>query len=927
MNSASEGDDVKVDPGGPRRGVRAFGQIAERIRSHFSLSPAVWSRAAALLFFLSLIKVAILWNFREHLYQIHWRVVDEHITWFNVVAFVLFAGCVGVHLWLFANECMGGGARRVRFANATVLILAGMFIFLTFHEGDKGYLFALINGVLKFKDIKWYLIMNCCFRLPFLAAWLLVYGLIYYGFWRKGREHLMLRVTAIFGVIYTLVGLWDLLGYGLALAIADTFALACLVPLRRRHSMSWVRLVLPIFLSVALFFLFSAYDQRLSFLHFRPLFAVLFWGTLAVFAAATIYALIRGFAGAWSRCFPFVFVAFLLLINSKYPIAINYRNVLCASLALPRYFLSGFLVVGVLLLLAMIYRKWRSAGSLWWMDFLSLVVIIVSLIDLRLSQIMGTRLDWDVLSLGFGETPKMMWRMAKPYLPSLMAGLAVLLAVYAGAIWFARRFEQGPRSFKPSSPSIPGQFAIVTILLLACVGKILIPSDKAEGQAIVRLIQTSPLVRGVSHPVMDQHQFATTAGQLGIDLFASPTNAVAAPQRDLNVVLIFQESTYNKHLSLFGSSEDTEPLLSNYKDRMELFPNFFSSFTGSIQARFATFTGVYPVRDFNAFTARRVPVKSIFEVLDENGYDCSLFYSSFFDYTGFRDFLRGRHLAAMYDADNMPGERTARPVSWGLQETETLKAMTQQIKTYAAANRKFFLTYIPAAPHNPFDGTPTEFQKYRQEKFNDLSPLYRNELLYMDWVIASIIDELRETGLLDKTLVVITADHGEMLGDDGGPIGHGWKVTPELQNVPLIILDPSRRGFHLNDVIGSQVDLLPTLLGRLGIPVPDGQLYEGASLDSIDPAARRTIYINSLLQYGIVEGPKFIRGERAPEVGAAEKVHETFTITNDGPRAVFEPQSNARNLPSISPFDQFQENLLFNYGEYCQKMGTAGLKR
>jgi len=50
------------------------------------------------------------------------------------------------------------------------------------------------------------------------------------------------------------------------------------------------------------------------------------------------------------------------------------------------------------------------------------------------------------------------------------------------------------------------------------------------------------------------------------------------PARDLNVVLIYGESTYNKYLSLFGGGADTQPLLSQYKDRMELFPSFFFQF-------------------------------------------------------------------------------------------------------------------------------------------------------------------------------------------------------------------------------------------------------------------------------------------------------------------------------------------------------------
>src|SRR5262249_168240 len=148
-----------------------------------------------------------------------------------------------------------------------------------------------------------------------------------------------------------------------------------------------------------------------------------------------------------------------------------------------------------------------------------------------------------------------------------------------------------------------------------------------------------------------------------------------SPRADLNVVLVFMESTYNKHLSLFGGSEETQPLLSKYRERMELYPNFFSSFASSIHARFASFPSLYPVLDDNAFTLERVPVKSIFEVLNENGYSCSLFYSSFLDYTGFRNFLEGRGLNSIYDADTMPGERKTQRVAWGLREEETLEAI------------------------------------------------------------------------------------------------------------------------------------------------------------------------------------------------------------------------------------------------------------
>ena len=139
----------------------------------------------------------------------------------------------------------------------------------------------------------------------------------------------------------------------------------------------------------------------------------------------------------------------------------------------------------------------------------------------------------------------------------------------------------------------------------------------------------------------------------------------------------------------------------------------------------------------------------------------------------------------------------------------------------------------------------------------------------MDWVMASIVDQLKESGLLDKTLVVITNDHGEMLGANGGSIGHGWAITPELANTPLIIMDPQNPGCHLNYTLGSQIDVLPTLLDLLKISFLPGQLYEGRSLYAPPAGDDRLVYLNSYEQYGVIAGNHFVSGDRKADEGGA----------------------------------------------------------
>src|SRR5262249_50524891 len=110
----------------------------------------------------------------------------------------------------------------------------------------------------------------------------------------------------------------------------------------------------------------------------------------------------------------------------------NYGQLLYLALEFPRYFLGELAAVGVVGLCAAFYVSSWPRARLWWLDVLSLVLIAVALIDLRLSQIMGVRLDWDVLA--FGNSPKMMWRMAKPYLPGALAAVSLAAVLYVLAL-------------------------------------------------------------------------------------------------------------------------------------------------------------------------------------------------------------------------------------------------------------------------------------------------------------------------------------------------------------------------------------------------------------------------------------------------------------------------------------------------------------
>src|SRR3984885_829974 len=99
--------------------------------------------------------------------------------------------------------------------------------------------------------------------------------------------------------------------------------------------------------------------------------------------------------------------------------------------------------------------------------------------------------------------------------------------------------------------------------------------------------------------------------------------------------------------------------------------------------------------------------------------------------------------------------------------------------------------------------------------FNDY---YLNMIRDTDTGLGQLLDGLDELNLWDNTVVIFTADHGEMAGDHGGLRGKGPFAYEGNAHVPLIIVHPNYPGGQSSAVLTSHLDLMPTLPGLAGVP-------------------------------------------------------------------------------------------------------------
>ncbi len=118
-------------------------------------------------------------------------------------------------------------------------------------------------------------------------------------------------------------------------------------------------------------------------------------------------------------------------------------------------------------------------------------------------------------------------------------------------------------------------------------------------------------------------------------------------------------------------------------------------------------------------------------------------------------------------------------------------------------------------------GERTLSDVFTREEVDGMSSAYDGCISYVDARIADFLGALQELGLYDRTVVAVTSDHGEEFGDHGMLI-HDQGGYEEISHIPLILKLPRSR-FAGRRVAGlaAMVDLEPTLLEILGVPVPD----------------------------------------------------------------------------------------------------------
>ncbi len=149
-------------------------------------------------------------------------------------------------------------------------------------------------------------------------------------------------------------------------------------------------------------------------------------------------------------------------------------------------------------------------------------------------------------------------------------------------------------------------------------------------------------------------------------------------------------------------------------------------------------------------------------------------------------------------------------------------------------DRPFFVWVHLYDPHAPYAPPPPFRERFAADP-------YRGEIAFADQQVGRLLLELERQGLTDSTLIAVTADHGEGLGEHGETT-HGMLLYESTLAVPLLLRGPGFAPRVVTTPVGL-CDLGPTLAGLLGVPFAppaaratlDGRDFSSALLSGREP--------------------------------------------------------------------------------------------
>ena len=355
---------------------------------------------------------------------------------------------------------------------------------------------------------------------------------------------------------------------------------------------------------------------------------------------------------------------------------------------------------------------------------------------------------------------------------------------------------------------------------------------------------------------------------LGLCLSVQLRAAAAESTPRLNILLITVDALRPDHMSVYGYDRETTPYLSQFARESLVFESAFATSAWTSPGIVSMLTGYFPpVHGQNArHSYYNEEMTSALRILQSEGYDIVGHTTKGPNYQnlGMQRTLRGANGLERYIEkrilDNKPF------FAWAhLKDVHLPYAPSERnAKRWGGKSRVSHAIDVVRNHRVVFrpDNVNVAFNHpgkvvFSKEDIPVIRALYDGVVADTDERLARILERMRYTGLLERTVVIISADHGEELFEHGW-LGHAstsydGKLYDELIRIPLLIRLPDQSRSGRFDALVQGVDVMPTIFEILGLdPARLTPAMQGSSLlDIVDgrrEALRKYVYTQTVLK-------------------------------------------------------------------------------
>ncbi len=319
-----------------------------------------------------------------------------------------------------------------------------------------------------------------------------------------------------------------------------------------------------------------------------------------------------------------------------------------------------------------------------------------------------------------------------------------------------------------------------------------------------------------------------------------------------NILLIIMDTVRAQNISCYGYHKVTTPHLDSMSNQADLFVNAFTPAIWTIPSHASLFTGTFPSKHGALNLHRYLTDKytTLADLLSSNGYETAAFSNNYFislDNFGLnRGFLK---VEGKQQRNNFISRFLHKGINLLTQSEDSGAAYTNKLLRKWICHERdqqkpFFLFANYMEAHAPYIHIPkTHISKYlskdeilklkhinqdrqkyltrsitmTEEDFKILQSVYDAQIAYLDHRINELMDILKANNLYKNSLIIITSDHGDLIGEHD-LMHHSYCVYDELIRVPLIVKQPDNQYPRKNyNYLVSLIDIFPTIVDLLNI--------------------------------------------------------------------------------------------------------------